>query len=132
MNSEIKILKEKVKSLKVIYVEDEDDMRMGTEIFLNKFFSKVEVAVDGKDGLEKFKNGDFDIVFTDILMPKMNGLEMIAKIKELNSEIFIVTLTASEVKKEEIEAAADLYFRKPISYNNMFTIMNEIVNKFKL
>ena len=132
MNSEIKILKEKVKNLKVIYVEDEDDMRMGTEIFLNKFFTKIEVAVDGKDGLEKFKNRDFDIVFTDILMPKMNGLEMISKIKELNSEIFIVTLTASEVKKEEIEATADLYFRKPISYDNMFTIMNEIVNKFKL
>ena len=132
MNSEIKILKEKVKNLKVIYVEDEDDMRMGTEIFLNKFFTDVLVAVDGKDGLEKFKNRDFDIVFTDILMPKMNGLEMISKIKELNSEIFIVTLTASEVKKEEIESAADLYFRKPISYDNMFTIMNEIVNKFKL
>ena len=132
MNSEIKILKEKVKNLKVIYVEDDDDMRMGTEIFLNKFFTKIEVAVDGKDGLKKFKNRDFDIVFTDILMPNMGGLEMIAKIKELNSEIFIVTLTASEVKKEEIEATADLYFRKPISYDNMFTIMNEIVNKFKL
>lgn len=132
MNSEMKILKEKVKNLKVIYAEDEDDMRMGTEIFLNKFFSQVEIAVDGKDGLEKFENGNFDIVFTDILMPKMGGLEMIEKIKELNDKIFIVTLTASEVRKEDIEKAADLYFRKPISYDNMFTIMNEIVNKFKL
>ena len=132
MNSEIKILKEKVKNLKVIYVEDEDDMRIGTEIFLNKFFTDVVVAIDGKDGLEKFKNKNFDIVFTDILMPKMSGLQMISNIKEINSEIFIVTLTASEVKKEEIVAASDLYFRKPISYDNMFTIMNKIVNKFKL
>ena len=132
MNSEIKILKEKVKNLKVIYVEDEDNMRIGTEIFLNKFFSKVEVAVDGKDGLEKFKNGDFDIVFTDILMPKMGGIEMVSNIKELNSEVFIVALTASDVRKEEIEKTVNLYFRKPISYENMFTIMNEIVNKFKL
>lgn len=132
MNSEIKELKQKVMNLKVIYVEDEDDMRMGTEIFLNKFFTNVTIAVDGKDGLEKFEDNDFDIVFTDILMPNMGGLEMIEKIKKIKSDIFTVTLTASEVEKEEIERSVDLYFRKPISYENMFTIMNEIVKKFKL
>ena len=132
MNNKIKILKDKVKNLKVIYVEDEDDMRLGTEIFLNKFFAKIVVASNGKDGLEKFQDDNFDIVFTDILMPIMGGLEMISKIKELKNDIFIVTLTASEVSKQEIEKSTDLYFRKPISYENMFDILNEIVKKFKL
>jgi CheY-like chemotaxis protein len=132
MNNEIKELKQKVKNLKVIYVEDEDDMRMGTEIFLNKFFTNVTIAVDGKEGLDKFEENNFDVVFTDILMPNMNGLEMVENIKKIESDVFIVTLTASDVEKEEIEKSVDLYFRKPISYENMFTIMNEIVNKFKL
>ena len=132
MNNKIKILKEKVKNLKVIYVEDEDDMRIGTEVFLNKFFSKIVVASNGKDGLEKFNNNDFDIVFTDIIMPIMGGLEMIAKIKEIKDDIFVVTLTASEVNEQEIKESSDLYFRKPISYENMFDILNSIVSKFKL
>ncbi len=129
MNEEIKALKQKVKD---IYVEDEDDMRIGTEMFLNKFFNFVEIAENGQDGLQKFKDGDFNIVFTDILMPKMNGLDMIRNIKKYKKNIFCIALTASEINKENIENNVNLYFRKPISYNNMIVIMKEIIKKFDL
>ncbi|MCK5110609.1 MAG: response regulator [Arcobacteraceae bacterium] len=132
MNEEIRILKEKVKNLKVMYIEDEDEMRMGTELFLNKFFSFVQTAKDGEDGLQKFKDGKYDVVFTDILMPKMGGLEMLEKIREIDNNIFTVALTASEVDRNEIEETVNLYFRKPITYENMFVIMQEIVKKFDL
>ncbi len=132
MNEEIKALKQKVKDMKVIYVEDEDDMRIGTEMFLNKFFNFVEIAENGQDGLQKFKDGDFNIVFTDILMPKMNGLDMIRNIKKYKKNIFCIALTASEINKENIENNVNLYFRKPISYNNMIVIMKEIIKKFDL
>lgn len=132
MNPEIRNLKEKVKNLNILYCEDEEEMRMGTELFLNKFFMSVDAVSNGKDGLEKFKKKKYQVVFTDIMMPIMDGLEMLAKIKTLDSETFTVTLTASEVDENKIIAASNLYFRKPITYDNMITVMKEIVDEFNL
>jgi len=132
LNPEIRNLKEKVKNLNILYCEDEEEMRMGTELFLNKFFMSVDAVSNGKDGLEKFKKKKYQVVFTDIMMPIMDGLEMLAKIKTLDSETFTVTLTASEVDENKIIAASNLYFRKPITYDNMITVMKEIVDEFNL
>jgi len=132
MNEEIKLLKEKVKNLKILYSEDEEEMRIGTELFLNKFFTSVETANDGQLGLEKFNKNKYDVVFTDIMMPNMDGLEMLKNMKEKNKDFFSVTLTASEVRENDIIKAADLYFRKPITYDNMIHILKEIVKKFDL
>lgn len=132
MIEDIKELKEMVKELKVLYVEDEEEMRMGSELFLKKFFNFVETAKDGQDGFEKFQTNRHDIIFTDIMMPKMDGEEMIEKIKEIDENIFCVTLTASEVRLKDIKEICDLYYRKPISYDNMNTVLQEIVKKFNL
>jgi len=132
MNEEIKLLKEKVKHLKVLYVEDEDDMRIGTELFLKKFFTFVQTAKDGEEGLEKFKSNDFEIIFTDILMPKMNGLEMLDEVGKINDDIFAAALSASEIYDREIKENTDMHFRKPITYENMFVILKNIVEKFNL
>ena len=132
MNQEIKDLKEKVKNLDILYCEDEDEMRIGSELFLNKFFTSVDSAVDGQEGLTKFEEKKYKVIFTDIMMPNMDGLEMLKNIKKIDENIFSVALTASEVKEEEIKESSNLYFRKPITYDNMMTIMREIVNKFNL
>ena len=132
MNSDIRVLKDKIKNLKVIYAEDEDEMREGTEIFLNKFFTSVETAKDGQEALNKFKNSQYDVVFTDILMPNMDGLTMLANMRELDDKFIAIALTASAVKKEDIQKATALYFRKPISYENMSTILETIVKKLNL
>jgi len=132
VNQEIKDLKEKVKNLDILYCEDEEEMRIGSELFLNKFFTSVDSAVDGQDGLTKFEEKKYKVIFTDIMMPNMDGLEMLKNIKKIDENIFAVALTASEVKEEEITELSNLYFRKPITYDNMMTIMREIVNKFNL
>ncbi len=131
MNREIKMLKEKLKGLKVLYVEDEEEMRRGTELFLNKFFSFVEIGKNGAEGLEKLKKNSFDIVFTDIMMPKVTGLEMLEKTQR-DDNFFCIALTASDVRENEMKSLIDLYFRKPITYENMSLIMRAIVRKFDL
>ncbi len=132
MNSEIKELKESVKNLRVLYSEDEEEMREGTVLFLKKFFTSVDTAVDGEDGLNQFKEKGYDVVFTDIMMPKIDGLEMLEGIRKINANIFSVALTASEVREEDINRGSDLYFRKPITYENMIYIMKAIIKKFNL
>ena len=132
MNKEIKDLREKVRNLDILYCEDEEEMRVGSELFLNKFFTSVDSASDGQEGLTKFEEKKYKVIFTDIMMPNMDGLEMLKNIKKVDENIFAVALTASEVKEEEIKESSNLYFRKPITYDNMITIMREIVNKFNL
>lgn len=132
MNQEINILKEKVKNLNVLYSEDEDEMRLGTELFLRKFFNSVDSAYDGKNGLDKFSTKKYHIIFTDIMMPNIDGIEMLKKIRDIDKNIFTITLTASEIREDEIIKLSDLYFRKPITYDNMISIMNSIVKKFNL
>ncbi len=132
MNLEIKELKEKVKNLNILYSEDEEEMRLGTELFLNKFFSSVDTASDGQEGLNKFMEKRHNVVFTDIMMPNMDGLEMLTKIHTIDENVFKVTLTASDVREKDITEVSDLYYRKPITYENMIIIMKEIVKKFNL
>ncbi|MEA3497718.1 MAG: response regulator [Campylobacterota bacterium] len=132
MDTEIKELKQRLSKLTVLYVEDEENMRLGTEIFLNKFFSSVETAVDGEAGLNKYIAAPSDIVFTDILMPNMDGLEMLGKILKINKDVFCVALTASDVSPDDINRKTSLYFRKPVTYENMLVIMRSIADKLNL
>ena len=83
--SDIQVLKEKVRALKVLFVDDEYDVRKGTGMFLKKFFDDVVVCENGKKGLEEFLAAkDFDVVITDILMPIMDGVEMSKKMREID------------------------------------------------
>ena len=79
-------LKNKAKKLSILYVEDEAEVRDRTVNLLSNFFPNIDVAVDGEEGLEKYLQNSYDIVITDILMPKMNGLELISHIREKNKK----------------------------------------------
>ena len=71
-----------LKDIKLLYVEDNNEARESTLEVLEEFFSNITVAIDGKDGLDKFKNNDIELIITDINMPKLNGLIMIEEIKK--------------------------------------------------
>jgi YesN/AraC family two-component response regulator len=58
------------------------------------FFSSVESAFDGKEGLQKYKTGNYDVIISDINMPNMNGVEMSKEIKKYNRDQTIIVLSA--------------------------------------
>ena len=124
--SEIKNLKEKLENLKVLFVDDEQQIREGTGLFLNKFFDNVTICKDGEEGLEAFKNNNgFDIIITDIQMPKMDGITMIKKIKEINPDVFVIFITATRGNQNLDKSLSDLYITKPISYDDIKLIMQK-------
>jgi len=124
--TDIKELREKVKDLKVLFVDDEEMIRIGTTTFLRKFFDTVVVCEDGEDGYQVFKESpDFDIVVTDIIMPRMNGVEMIKNIKKINPDIFTVFITASREMADEEDNLSNISIKKPISFENIIMIMQE-------
>jgi DNA-binding response OmpR family regulator len=83
----------------------------------------VTVATDGRDGLEKIKHEEFDILITDLLMPFMGGLELINTLRnQMKSNIPIIvlsTLGSEETVIEAFKLGADDYLRKPFSPNEL-------------
>jgi len=116
---DVKELKKLTNDLSILYVEDDIPIQKTMSKYLHKFFLNVIVADNGVDGLELFKKNHFDIVITDLSMPKMNGIDMITKIKELNEEQPILITTAhgeSNFLLSAINAHIDGYIIKPFDY----------------
>jgi len=120
----IQELKNLTSDLNVLYVEDDASIQMGMEKYLKKFFASVTLASNGVEGLNLYKKESFDIVITDLSMPKMNGSDMIVKIREFDTDVSIIITTAyveSNYLIEAIRAHVDGYIIKPFEY----TLLNE-------
>lgn len=81
--------------LKILYVEDDQGFRIPITGVLKNEGYHVEIAEDGIEALEKYQDNNFDLVITDYKMPGMNGLELIKRIREVNSEQKIILMTGS-------------------------------------
>jgi len=126
---------ENSKKLKLLYVEDNKEARESTLLILEDFFESVVVAVDGADGLEKFKNNNIDVVITDIHMPKLNGLEMSEEIKRINLNMPILVLSAyndSQYFTQSIKIGIDGYLLKPVDMQQFLAVLEKVTKKIKL
>lgn len=108
----------------VLLVEDNTDMRIFLKIQLQAFY-RVEVAENGEEGLEKAQHISPDIIISDIMMPRMNGIEMLDQLKcdPATSHIPVVLLSAKSALESQIQGmkyGADYYVTKP--FNNEFLL----------
>ncbi|AXK49142.1 DNA-binding response regulator [Aliarcobacter trophiarum LMG 25534] len=121
-----------MKNLRVLIVEDEQKLANLIRSSIKELFFKVTTAKDGLDGFNKFKTFKPDIVISDITMPNLSGLEMCKKIKDQNSSISIIILSAYS-QKEMLLQAIDLgiskYFIKPFDIESFIDYLKELSNK---
>ncbi|MEA1892765.1 MAG: EAL domain-containing protein [Campylobacterota bacterium] len=123
------------KTIKVLYVEDNEEARKSTLSMLGNLFNDIVVAVDGLEGLEKFKKSEFDLIISDINMPKMNGIEMINEIRKLNRDISILILSAyneSGYFIDTIRIGIDGYLLKPIEFEQFVEVIRKSIEKIEL
>ncbi len=129
---EIEKIVNELKKFKILYVEDNEAARESTLGIFEEFFGDIVVAVDGLDGLEKFKSNDIDIIITDINMPNMNGLEMIEEIKKFDDKTPVLVLSAHnepELFTESIRLGVDGYIFKPVDLEQFVNILKKITNQ---
>lgn len=103
--------------ISVLYVEDQLDIQKEFVDILNVFVDEVYIASNGQEGLEQYQNHLPDIVITDIQMPVMSGLEMVEKIRDIDSEIPIIITSAFDDSKYLINAiglGVEHYLLKPV------------------
>jgi len=106
--------------LNILYVEDEIDIQTKVVKYLSRLFKNVFSASNGEEALELYKKNSIDIVVTDIHMPKMNGLDLIKKIKEINGEQESIIISAFSDTKYFIDAIhhnVHDYVIKPIDFD---------------
>jgi DNA-binding response OmpR family regulator len=120
---------------KLLIVDDESHIRMLIEQTLEDLEDEgVELlfAENGAEALEIIQQEEPNLVFLDVMMPKMNGMEVCQKVKkELNlSHVYIILLTAKgqEVDRQKgLEMGADRYMTKPFDPDEMLAVAEEVL-----
>jgi CheY-like chemotaxis protein len=115
--------------LNILLVEDHFLNQIATKKILTTWsdFVTVDIAENGKIGVDKFRNGDYDVILMDIQMPVMNGLEATAAIREF-SQVPIIALTANASRQEAercIKAGCDDYLAKPFKPQDLYNKIAE-------
>ncbi len=122
------------KKMTLLYVEDNKEIRDATLGIFQELFKEIIIAIDGEDGIDKFYENKVDIVFTDINMPKLNGLDMLRKIIDYDNNIPIFVNSAhneTEYFTKAIELNVDAYFLKPLNVEILLESLEKIVEKIK-
>jgi serine/threonine-protein kinase RsbW len=120
-----------MKSVRVLVVEDSKTMQKYLLNLLSRENYQVEVAPDGKVGIQLFQQGlvegnPFDIVMTDVVMPGMSGLEVLKQVKTLNYDTVVVVLTSDANVETAIEAlnlGANNFLHKPPNSEEILNVM---------
>ncbi len=109
-------------TLRILVVEDEPLVREVLSVYLAEDKHEVTVAENGREGLEKYQAGTFDLVMTDRAMPEMNGDELAQEIKKLNSQQPVLLLTGFGdlmTGAGEQPAGVDLVVSKPFTLTTL-------------
>ena len=88
----------------ILIVDDESEMRVALETTLKREKFQLTCAEDGKQALEKMENNDFDLILTDVRMPKLNGLELLRAVKERSPKTQVIMMTAYGTIDNAVEA----------------------------
>jgi len=118
---------------KVLIVEDNKANQMFIQVILKKLKLDFDIAFNGEEGVDKYKNGNFDLILMDENMPIMNGIEATKQIREIEKttkkHIPIIAVTANALsgdKERFMKSGFDEYLPKPINVK----LLKQIMSKF--
>ena len=119
----------------ILVVDDSASIRKTLEFTLAKAGFSVDVAEDGQAGLDKANNYEYDLIISDINMPRVNGYEFIKELRQSEQYkakpiLVLTTECGNEKKKEGREVGATGWIVKPFVPENLLDIVNKVFVKF--
>lgn len=119
--------------IKILLVEDEETLAMIIQDTLSQEGLDVCIANDGLEGLNMVAQMIPDVIVADIMMPKMDGFEMVRRIRRLNIKTPVLFLTARSAVKDVVEGfeiGGDDYLRKPFSMLELIVRIRSLVQRY--
>ena len=117
--------------VKILIVEDEEKIARFTELELVHEGYEVVKADNGRDGLEIAEKGGIDLILLDIMLPQINGLEVLRRLRK-NSDIPVIMLTARDAVMDKVsglDACADDYITKPFAIEELLARIRTALKK---
>lgn len=117
---------------KILLVEDEEKLARFVELELKHEGYEVDKAFDGHEGLEKAEGGGYDLLLLDIMLPGLNGLEVLRRLRKAGSEMPVIMLTARDAVMDKVtglDMGADDYVTKPFSIEELLARIRASLRK---
>lgn len=120
--------------ISLLYCEDDPATRNLCSKVIRSRFPDFEfyIAENGKIGLDLYKVHSPNIVITDINMPIMDGIQMTRLIKDINSEVTVIAISANSCgnyREDVFDAGINCYLNKPIAFQTLFLLIEDSINK---
>ncbi len=123
----------KKRDFRILAVDDEQDVRTVVETILADEGYDVDTAFDGLDALQKLGEGSYDLLILDILMPRMDGIQLLSRIRNEGVNIPVIMLTALSDQKNMLESyrsGADYYMLKPFARDKLTSAVQYLLGDF--
>ncbi len=121
-----------ITNAQILFVEDDPNLSMVLQDYLEMIGYKVDHAKDGEEGLQFFLKGSYQLLILDIMMPKKDGFTLAAEIRQQNQSVPIIYLTAKNMKEDRIkgfQTGCDDYITKPFSTEELSLRIKAILKR---
>ncbi|WP_312497110.1 response regulator transcription factor [Anaerosporobacter sp.] len=108
--------------MRILVVEDERDLNSIIVKRLNKAGYSVDSCYDGEEALDYMRLGEYDVILLDIMMPKMNGLDVVRTLRKKRDKTPVLLLTAKDAIEDRVmglDSGADDYLVKPFAFEEL-------------
>ena len=126
------MMEKEKKTPKILFVEDDPNLSMILQDYLEMIGYDVDHAGDGEAGLNAYEKGGYDLIILDIMMPKKDGFTLANEIRSVETTIPIIFLTAKNLKEDRIkgfESGCDDYMTKPFSTEELSLRIKAILRR---
>ena len=116
----------------ILVVEDDPSITLGLQMNLEAEGYEVSIAVDGEDGLTRAVSANVDLVILDVMLPKMNGFEVVKAIRSQGNHVPVVMLSARGAEMDKVmglELGAEDYITKPFSLAELLARVKAVLRR---
>ena len=116
---------------RILIIDDEEELRDMLRLTLEAVGHDIEMASDGQDGLERYREKPADLVITDIVMPRKDGLETIEELRRDHPDVKIIALAAygDSLLPMATDLGADDAMRKPFSRRDLLEAVDGLLGE---
>ena len=115
--------------LRILLAEDDERLRQLIALQMESMGHIVEAAADGNEALQKFHEAPFDLILTDLSMPRLNGIALVEAARQIIAEIPVIMLTgfgAMLLPDGERPPGVDILLSKPVTRDNLAAAIAQV------